>query len=176
VARQPRSESRQVQTLTFTDPFGLCKPADEFCRKVRDFFAAHGGAVAAPIVQALDNDEWTLRRMAAPRGGSETKGSVTLGYTDLVNDEIEVNEAASFGQQVTTINHEFWQHALPRRGEHSGSGHDPWAQKEARTLSNMRGAPGIKNGVSYGAHVEAAAKILELKLPPWNTRGVPEPK
>lgn len=143
----------------------MCEPNDAFCLRVLAFFRKYGGDVAAPIVQALDRDEWKLTLTSAPQGGTGTPGSVTLGHTDLDAHEIEVNESLGFGQQIVTINHEFWQHALPCRKEHSSDGSDPMAQQQARTLSNLREAPGVNRQVILDPYVKAAAKLIGVSLP-----------
>jgi uncharacterized protein RhaS with RHS repeats len=162
--------------VMYTDPFGLCKEGDTYCERVRDFFQEHGGAGGRKIATALDDNSWKLNPTERPRDPNAPNPSRFVGgSTNLETKVIDVNNRQSFGQQIAAINHEFWQHAFPGRPGHSTSGDDPWAQREALTLSSMRNAPGIRDGVYYYPHVDAAAQRLGIRLPEFDTRGIPIP-
>ena len=150
--------------VSFSDPFGLCPDGDKFCEKVRAFFARYGGEPGQRIAGALDRNAWRLNSTASPRHPAGTTTFIK-GSTDLASHTIDVNNRMPFGQQIGTINHEFWGHAFPNRDEHPTDPSDPWVMSEARGLSALRHAPGIRGGVDYDPAVQAAGALLRIPMP-----------
>jgi uncharacterized protein RhaS with RHS repeats len=154
--------------IAFSDPFGLCKAGDAFCRRMAITMRTYGGEEGGRIAGALERDEWILRRrrvVAPPAGVTQT----VLGRTHREARTIEIRSDMSYAQQVVTTAHEFYGHAFPDRDEHIN---DEWIQKEATVISNLKNAPGVGRGVHYYPDVEKAGKDLGLSMPP-NTGAVP---
>ena len=161
--------------IMFTDPFGLCKDEDTFCKEIRDALQQHGGPDGQRMAGALDRDEWTLKQTANPGAAVGSKpGQVNTGWTNQPAKEIEVRTGMTRAQELATITHEFAAHALTGNPSEPGRG-DPRADVEARTLSSLRTLPGFSQGVFYYPAVDEAAKRLGIPLPTFGTNGIHSP-